>query len=81
MHKACEEIKEFIAGINAPEAVAAFRPPASAQARVSDLLAREKAEGLDAEEKSELDYYAQPEHLMRLAKARARQSLVEQSRP
>ncbi len=74
--KAYEEVIGFIAGGNTPEAVAAFRPSEAARARVSELLAREKAEGLNTEEKSELDHYAQLEHLMRLAKARARQFLA-----
>ncbi len=73
--QACEEVIDFIAGGNTPEAVAAFKPSEAARARVTELLAREKAEGLNAEEKSELDHYAQLEHLMRLAKARTRQFL------
>ncbi len=74
--KVYEEVIDFIAGGNTPEAVVAFRPSEAAHARVNDLLAREKADGLDAEEKSELDHYLQLEHLMRLAKARARQFLA-----
>ena len=74
--KAYEEVIDFIAGGNTPEAVAAFRPSKAAHARVSDLLAREKTDGLNAEEKSELDRFLQLEHLMRLAKARARQFLA-----
>ncbi len=74
--KAYEEVIDFIAGGNTPEAVAAFKPSEAARARVSELLAREKAEGLNAEDKSELDHYAQLEHLMRLAKARARRFLA-----
>lgn len=74
--KAYDEVIDFIAGGNTPEAVAAFHPSEAAHARVSDLLAREKADNLNAEEKSELDHYLQLEHLMRLAKARARQFLA-----
>ena len=74
--KAYEEVIDFIAGGNTAEAVVAFHPSEAAHARVSDLLAREKADGLNAEEKSELDHYLQLEHLMRLAKARARQLLI-----
>ncbi len=76
--KAYEEVIDFIAGGNTPEAVAAFKPSEAAHARVAELLAREKSDGLSAEEKAELDRYAQLEHLMRLAKARARQFLVIQ---
>jgi uncharacterized protein YaaR (DUF327 family) len=46
-----------------------FRPSEKAKERVADLLHREKTTGLDLEETAEL------EHLMRLAKARARQYL------
>jgi hypothetical protein len=53
----------------------AFRPSEEAQQRVSDLLQREKEGVLSAEEISELDHYLQLEHLMRLAKARARDFL------
>lgn len=73
---AYEEVIDFIAGGNTPEAVVAFHPSEAAHVRVSDLLAREKSGGLDAEENSELDHYLQLEHLMRLAKARARQFLA-----
>ena len=76
MTKAYEEVIDFIAAGNTPEAVVTFKPSETAQARVSDLLAREKNEGLSAEEKSELDHYVQLEHVMRLAKARARQFLA-----
>ena len=73
--KAYEEVIDFIAAGTTPQNVIAFRPSAAAQARVTDLLAREKEGQLSAEEKSELDHYLQLEHLMRLAKARARDFL------
>jgi len=37
------------------------------------LIHREKTVGLSSEEESELDHYMAAEHLMRLAKARARE--------
>lgn len=70
-----EEFVDFIAAGSTPADVVAFRPSPAAQARVSDLLAREKADGLSADEKAELDLYLQIEHIMRLAKARARRFL------
>lgn len=72
--KAYEEVIDFIAA-ESPSKVVAFRPSAAAKARVSDLLVREKTEGLSAEETSELDHYLQLEHIMRLAKARAKKYL------
>lgn len=74
--KAYEEVVDFIASGTTPKNVIAFRPPEAAQERVSDLLQREKNSALSGPEKSELDHYMQLEHLMRLAKARARDFLV-----
>ena len=70
--KAYEEIFDFIAAGTTPKDVISFRPSETAQERASDLLAREKDGELSPAEKSELDHYMQLEHLMRLAKARAR---------
>jgi hypothetical protein len=73
--KAYEEVIDFIAAGTTPQNVIAFRPSEAAQERVTDLLSREKEGELSREEKSELDHYLQIEHLMRLAKARARDFL------
>ena len=74
--KAYEEVVDFIAAGSSPASVVAFRPSEAARARVSALVLQEKAEGLSAAEAAELEHYLQMEHLMRLAKARARQFLV-----
>lgn len=73
--KAYEEIVDFIAAGTTPQNVIAFRPSEAAQGRVEYLLAREKDSSLTRAEKLELDHYLQLEHLMRLAKARARDFL------
>lgn len=73
--KAYEEVADFIASGTTPQNVIEFRPSEAAQARVEELLAREKDGDLSPAEKSELDQYLQLEHLMRLAKARARDFL------
>lgn len=73
--KAYQEIVDFIAAGTTPKDVISFRPSETAQERVADLLAREKEGELSPAEKSELDRYMQLEHLMRLAKARARDFL------
>ena len=70
--RAYEEVVEFIAAGSSPGSVVAFRPSEATRNRVADLLRREKTEGLSAEDTSELDHYLQIEHLMRLAKARAK---------
>ncbi|MEW6209312.1 MAG: hypothetical protein AB1631_13155 [Acidobacteriota bacterium] len=70
--KAYEEVIEFIAAGASPDEVIAFRASDEARERVADLIRREKTIGLSPDEKSELDHYLQLEHIMRLAKARAR---------
>ncbi|HVG09872.1 MAG TPA: hypothetical protein VNM67_19380 [Thermoanaerobaculia bacterium] len=70
-----EEVIDFIAAGSSPSKVIAFRPSAVAKARVADLIAREKESRLTADEASELEHYMQLEHIMRLAKARARKYL------
>lgn len=73
--KAYQEVIDFIAFGTTPQNVVDFRPSEATQTRVEDLLAREKENNLSSAEKAELDSYLQLEHLMRLAKARARDFL------
>lgn len=76
--RAYEEVIEFIAAGTSPQNVIAFRPSENAKERVADLIDREKTSSLSLDEKSELDHYLQLEHLMRLAKARARQHIADE---
>ncbi|MFL5539575.1 MAG: hypothetical protein ACJ8J0_11320 [Longimicrobiaceae bacterium] len=71
--RAYVEIADFIAANTAPAKLFAFRPSVETQSRVAELLAREKTGGFSRDESSELDHFVEIEHLMRLAKARARQ--------
>jgi hypothetical protein len=75
MTKVYEEMIDFIAAGTSPEGLIAFQPSAEARARALELLDRQKTGTLSADEKAELEHYLQLEHLMRLAKARARQHL------
>lgn len=75
MTRAYEEIVDFIASGTTPSAVVSFKPSPEACQRVEELIAREKADGLSADESAELDLYMQLEHLMTLAKAKARLNL------
>jgi hypothetical protein len=70
-YKAYQEVVDFIASTN-PAKVLVFKPSDEAKQRVSDLIEREKIGGLNQEETSELDYYMKIEHLMRMAKIKAR---------
>jgi hypothetical protein len=71
--KSYDEIIEFIAAGTSPESVLAFRPSEAVQQRVADLVERSKEGKLSPEEQSELEDYLQLEHIMIMAKARARQ--------
>jgi hypothetical protein len=73
------EIIDFIASGTTPQAVADYRPSREAQERVAELIEREKEGGLSVEEKSELDHFMDLEHILRMAKARARQILASGS--
>lgn len=73
---AYQEIVNLIAGAN-PAGVVSFRPSEEAQARLEELIGREKFQGLPEDERRELEKYMQLEHVMRSAKARARQLLSE----
>ncbi len=76
--RAYEEVIEFIAAGTTPRSIIAFQPSDATKQRVSDLIYREKTSGLSDDEKSELDHCMQLEHLMRLAKARARRYLGDE---
>ena len=70
--KVYEEVIEFIAAGTNPDKLIAFEPSEVVKDRVADLIYKEKTSGLSLDEKSEFDHYMQLEHIMRLAKARAR---------
>ncbi len=72
---AYEEFVDFIAGGNTPQSVVDFRPSEVTKVRVADLIRGLKTNSLSPDETAELNQYLQIEHLMRLAKARARTRL------
>jgi hypothetical protein len=73
---AYEEFVDFLAGGTTPQGVIDFHPSDQTKTRVAELIHRQKTSGLPPEETAELNQYLQIEHLMRLAKARARQRLA-----
>ncbi len=78
MTPAYDEIVDFIASGTTPSSVVDFHPSEGTKTRVADLIYREKTDGLTSEESAELNHYMQIEHLMRLAKARARRHLAHE---
>jgi hypothetical protein len=73
------DLLERLARLPTPEEVLALRPSAGLQERISELLARNEAHALSADEQAEWERYQYVEHLVRLAKAQAYQRL--QGRP
>lgn len=70
--KPFEEIVQFIADTAGAERLGAFRPSATAEKRVSELLAKQQEGTLRPKEREELQMFVQLDHVMSLAKARAR---------
>jgi len=73
--KSYDEIIDFIARGTTPESVIAFRPSDALQCRVADLTERARTGSISPEERSELEDCLQLEHIMIMAKARARQHI------
>jgi hypothetical protein len=71
--KLYDEIIDFFAAGTTPEAIVAFRPSESVQQRTAQLVERSKDGSISSEEQSEFQDYLQLEHIMIMAKARARQ--------
>ncbi len=73
------EIIDFFAAGTTPETIIEFRPSLEAQKRALDLLELAKQNCLTPEQESELNYLTELEHILRMAKARARQILANRS--
>lgn len=67
------EIIDFIAAGTTPQSVVDFRPSPEAQRRLADLIEIEKTGTLSPEQRAEVDHFTELEHILRMAKARARQ--------
>ncbi len=74
-HPAFEEMLDFLASGPSPEKIVAFKVSPAAQARLDELLEKNRQEGLTDEEAAELDVYSQVNHILILLKARARLAL------
>jgi hypothetical protein len=72
---AYDEFVDFIAGGSTPQDVINFQPSSATEEHVAELLRRQKSDALTPDETAGLNHYLQIEHMMRLAKARARQRL------
>lgn len=73
------ELVDFVAGGTTPEDVANFHPSSEAQRRVSELIERERESTLTADESVELAHFLELEHILRMAKAKARLIVANRS--
>jgi SpoU rRNA methylase family enzyme len=71
---AFDEIADFISELN-PAKIIALKPSEVVQERLDNLLAKNREDRLTDEEKHELERYLTLEHLIALAKIRARKRL------
>ena len=69
------EFIDFLAGGFSPQQIITYRPSETLQNQVFDLIGKEKNGALTKDEKFQLTYYLQLEHIIRMAKARARKHL------
>ena len=75
-HPAYLELIDFIAGGTTPQQIVQFHPSAKAQARLEELIDREKEDQLSLEEQAELNHFLELEHILRMAKVRAEKTVV-----
>jgi hypothetical protein len=70
--KPFEEIVKFIADAAGVEKLTAFKPSGAAEQRVAELLSKQQDGSLSPKEAEELQLFVQLDHVMSLAKAKAR---------
>ena len=79
--KGLADVLEALAKLPSPQEVLALRPAPALANRIQSLLRKNRSEGLSPEEEREWEHYEYLEHLVRMAKAKARLKLREASTP
>jgi hypothetical protein len=70
------DVLEFLARLPSPEEALQLRPSERLEARIRDLLEKNRADGLSASEEEEWARYEFLEHLIVIAKTKAHQKLA-----
>ena len=70
-----DEVIDFITSFPAPEEVLTYHPSQALQERVEFLVEKKKESTLSEEEIKELENFLLIEHIMRMAKKRAKKQL------
>ena len=71
-HPAFREMIDFLASGPTPEQIVGFKISPAVQARLEELLDKNREDGLTDDQAAELDVYEQVNHVLVLLKARAR---------
>ena len=74
-YRPIDDVIDFITSSPTPQAILAFRPSPAIQERVEDLVYKKKTTELSSEENIELERYLLIEHIMIMAKKRAKKQL------
>ena len=72
-----DEIIDFITSIPQPQQILNYKSSKSTQNRLDDLLEKKRNEQLNDNELHELDQFIMTEHIMRIAKIKAKKSLQQ----
>ena len=72
---AFDELISFLASSPSADDIIAYRPPEKLQARMSELLDKNRQDNLSAEEQSGLDEFLRMNRFMSRLQARVRQNL------
>lgn len=78
-HNIYDGLAELMASLD-PQKILAYHAPSDMQLRLEELLEKKQDDGLSLDEAEELEHFFILEHIVRLAKSRARLRLA-QARP
>ena len=76
-YRAFDEAIDFITSLPRPEQVLAYKPSVASVHRLESLLEKKREGQLSAEESHELEQYLMIEHLMRVARKKAKNQIGE----
>jgi hypothetical protein len=74
-YRAFDEAIDFITSLPKPEQVLDYKPSVMAQKHLESLLEKKRNDSLSINEAQEIDQYMMVEHLMRMAKKKAKKQL------
>ena len=71
-----DEMLDFITSAPSTEAIISFEPSETSHQRLEDLQFKRREAGLTEDEQNELEQFLMVEHIMRMAKAKAKKRLA-----